>query len=169
LNARTQKLLSAVVAESCQQLFDDYGLALERRMVDAQTIGEISFCGVIGFTGPRCRGVLLLAVTEGPLRQSNPTEAPLRSWIAELSNQLLGRIKNRLLRHGLELSASTPIVLHGSHLAPMSRRNFQPVLFSGGGGYVGTWLDCELLDADSVSIAESDSDDVLLEGDTVLF
>jgi hypothetical protein len=169
MDPRTQRLLSAIVAESCHQLFADYGLPLERRMADVQTVGEISFCGVIGFTGTRCRGVLLLAVTEAPLLQSNPTSAPARHWIAELANQLLGRVKNRLLRHDVDICASTPIVLRGQHLAPLPRRNFLPVLFSSGTGYVGTWLDCELIGIDSLPLDEYDVDTGLIEGDAVLF
>jgi hypothetical protein len=45
------------------------------------------------------------------------TDAQIADWTGELSNQLLGRIKNKLLSHGAVLEMSTPTVFFGRELA----------------------------------------------------
>ena len=62
--------------------------------------------------------------------------------MAELSNQLFGRIKNRLLRRGLELIGMPPAVIAGDHLVVTARSQCQPiVLRSPAGGRVCVWID----------------------------
>ena len=56
-----------------------------------------------------------------------PSTDLLVDWAGELANQLLGRIKNRLLHHRVELVMSTPVGLTGAKLAraqsSMPRKN----------------------------------------------
>jgi CheY-specific phosphatase CheX len=165
-----EDVIDEVVTSSCTSLFADYSLPLA--LVDLKTLAhefEIAFCGIVGFTGDQMRGAVLLASSAEPLGRTLPsTDASLREWIAELSNQLLGRIKNKLIRHGVTLHMSTPTVLRGQHIAPISSTPIVPYTFSSGGGLVCVWIDVELVaGVDLTRLA--DVPDVVSEGSGFLF
>src|SRR5262245_30448895 len=130
-----EEVINQAVTSACTSLFADYSLPLER--VEMQALAQsfdIVFCGIVDFTGDQMRGTLLLATSEEPLGRTAPsTDASLREWIAELSNQLLDRIKNKLVSHGVTLHMSTPAVLRGQHIAPVSSTPLVPYAFSSGG------------------------------------
>jgi hypothetical protein len=115
------------------------------------------------------RGTLLLATSSEPLGRTSPMrDASLREWIAELSNQLLGRIKNKLIAHGVTLHLSTPVVLRGQQIAPLSRAELVPYLFACDGGYVCVWFDAEItagLDLTQIVSTEG----LISEGSTTFF
>jgi hypothetical protein len=146
MDSRNQAVIDECVSDSCLSLFKDYSLPLAR--IDVGTLQQnapLIFCGVVGFSGDQMRGTLLLATSREPLGRTSPTtDASLREWIAELANQLLGRIKNRLLNHGVILHLSTPIVLRGEHIAPISQTELVPYAFACDGGNVCVWFDAEL-------------------------
>lgn len=164
-----EEVIERCVNEACIALFQDYALPLNRVREGALRGADLLFCGVIGFTGEQMRGTLLLATSQEPLGRTSPaSDSSLREWIAELSNQLLGRVKNRLIPHGVELHLSTPIVLRGQHIAPVSRAELIPFAFSCDGGYVCVWFDAEL--SDGVDLTQvSETEDVIVEGSTTLF
>jgi hypothetical protein len=140
------EVIEKAVSDSCLSLFEHYALPLVR-VSDGMLTEEadLLFCGVVGFSGEQMRGTLLLATSREPLGRTSPTtDASLREWIAELSNQLLGRVKNHLFAHGVTLHLSTPVVLRGQHISPVSRAELVPYLFSCDGGYVCVWMDAEL-------------------------
>src|SRR5437868_10143659 len=89
----------------------DYADTTERAI-----ISNIELCGVVGFVGREITGTVLLAVTAEPLNATNRFAVRGRDWMAELTNQLFGRIKNRLLRRGLQLAGTPPVVIGGEHL-----------------------------------------------------
>lgn len=167
-----EQIIETVVSESCLSLFEDYALPLRRARVGGLLPDEdadLLFCGVVGFSGEQMRGTLLLATSKEPLGRTSPTtDASLREWIAELSNQLLGRIKNKLLARGVTLHLSTPIVLRGQHLAPLSRAELVPFAFTCDGGYVCVWLDAEIKVGVDLS-QEIDTAGLITEGTSTLF
>lgn len=165
-----EEVIDQAVTSSCTSLFADYSLPLER--VDAGTLTDafdIVFCGIVGFTGDQMRGALLLATSKEPLGRTLPSsDASLREWIAELSNQLLGRIKNKLVAHGVTLHMSTPTVLRGQHIAPVSSTPIVPYTFSSGGGVVCVWIDVEIMSGVDLTQV-TDVPDVMSEGSGFLF
>jgi hypothetical protein len=145
---KNSEIIEACVNDSCISLFQDYALQLAR--ADHLSVIEgaaLLFCGVVGFSGDQMRGTLLLATSREPLGRTSPTsDASLREWIAELSNQLLGRIKNKLFLHGVTLHLSTPIVLRGQHISPLAKDGeLLPHAFTCDGGVVCVWFDAELI------------------------
>lgn len=139
-----QELVETIAREACANLFQAYGVSLEVVDPNRPVDDKLLLTSVIGFTGPGLRGTCILTSTEVPLRESNPTAGSLRDWIAELSNQLIGRIKNQLLRHGAEVYVTTPVVMRGEHLAPLPRFVLQPQAFVGkSGGNVFLWVEVE--------------------------
>jgi hypothetical protein len=164
------EVIEQAVSESCISLFEDYSLPL--KAADAAKLGDgppLLFCGVVGFSGDQMRGTLLLATSREPLGRTSPTsDASLREWIAELSNQLLGRIKNKLISHGVTLHLSTPIVLRGQHLAPLSANELVPFSFVCDGGCVCVWFDADL--AEGTDLTQNvELEGAIGEGTSMLF
>jgi hypothetical protein len=164
----TQKLLDAFARNACEKLFEAYGLTLRETDPNACLDDKLLLTAVIGFTGPGLRASCILAATELPLRRSKPVPGPLRDWMAELGNQLVGRIKNDLLRHGTEVYVTTPVVIRGEHLAPPNGSSHPPQAFTAPeGGRVLLWLDAE--PSPDFCLSRDPQDPPLSEGDTVLF
>ena len=137
--------LARLVAENCLKLFADYNLEIHTAGPgESPDNAQFLLCGIIGFTSKRMRGSLVLATTGEPLARTNPIPAPShRDWICELANQLLGRVKNQLLRRGIEIFASTPIALRGDHVSPILQQRLVAELFIADRGVVCVWMDCE--------------------------
>lgn len=142
-NSQVDSLVTALAEDACKSLFEAYGVSL--RAIDPHTAIDQNalLSGVIGFSGPSIRGTCILAATSKPIMESNPVGSSPRDWIAELANQLIGRIKNRLLEEGVEVYVTTPVVLRGEHLAPMPRLALLPQLFTTEGGNVFVWIEVE--------------------------
>ena len=99
----TQKIIEDLAQEACMSLFEAYGVKLLQQENGDTPGGEDTLTGIIGFTGPGITGMCLVAASKEPLQASNPGGS-LRDWVAELSNQLAGRLKHKLLE-----STVTPI------------------------------------------------------------
>jgi hypothetical protein len=166
-----EQTIEQVVIEACVSLFEDYSLPLTRCAGQNVHEGaELLFCGVIGFSGEQMRGTLLLATSREPLGRTSPsTDASLREWIAELSNQLLGRIKNKLFAYGVTLHLSTPAVLRGQHIVPVSRSQLMPYTFECEGGLVCVWLDAEILQGVDLTQVIETAVSSASEGTSMLF
>jgi CheY-specific phosphatase CheX len=162
----TQGLVHQLAEQACLELFEAYGVKLERTRVEIMPGGEHSMTGIIGFTGPGITGMCLLASTEEPLRASNPTDGALRDWMAELSNQLAGRLKHKLLAEGAEVYITTPIVLRAMRIEPLPRRWLVPSGFNAGSGSMALWVEVDT----TPDFVLKPSDDVpVAEGETLLF
>lgn len=146
--SEASKIFDQEVAANCLKLFADYQLDIRVRQAgDSIAAERFLLCGIVGFTAKNLRGVLVLAATKEPLELTNHTSTTHRDWVCELANQLLGRLKNRMLLRGVELYASTPVALRGEHLLPILQQNPVAEIFTADRGAVCVWLDCEFDDA----------------------
>jgi hypothetical protein len=156
---------------SCE-LFAAYELDVHpRTRADFPAPEELALCGVMGFGGKEMRGALVLATTREPLEQTNPDGiTSQRDWVCELANQLMGRVKNRLLPLGVEIHLATPAGLTGDNLCPIPGKLRAPQVFAAGNGFVCVWIDCEL--AEGFELPESPTgthEEAVAEGETLLF
>jgi CheY-specific phosphatase CheX len=84
-------------------------------------LDHCDFCAIIGFSGVKIKGTLLLAATKELLDYSHPSKAmgmdvgeeDYADWIGEISNQVVGRLKNSLLKFGVNAALTTPTVIKG--------------------------------------------------------
>jgi CheY-specific phosphatase CheX len=136
-----RRQIEAVVSACCVELFSHYGVSVEPTDDAAQA--NLVFCAAIGFTGKHLRGSLLLAASPEPLELAGDDSRRLRDWLAELTNQMIGRVKSRLIACGTSIYYSTPIVLRGEHLAPLADQPV-PLLFAVNRGVVSIWFDVEI-------------------------
>jgi hypothetical protein len=163
-----QQVIEGLARNACKKLFDAYGTQLHEADPNDSLDDKLVLTAVIGFTGPGLRASCILAATEPPLRHSNPVPGPLRDWMAELGNQLVGRIKNELLRLGTEVYVTTPVVLRGEHLAPPNGLALKPQAFvASSGGRVLLWIDVE--PAPDFHLATEPQEAPLFEGEMFLF
>ena len=161
------KLVDKIAEEACTSLFQAYGVPLETVPVVGTAAPALS--AVIGFSGPGIRGTCILAASESPIKKSDPIGGSPRAWIAELSNQLVGRIKNKLLAHGAEVYVTTPVVLRGELLAPVDgRTQLAPRAFASEGGSVFVWIELDT-DPSFVLSATARAAAAVEEGDSVMF
>ena len=169
--ASNEEILGSIVSESCISLFRDYSLPL-LRADDMSFEGDsaLLYCGALGFSGEQIRGTLVLATSQEPLGRTTPIQGSSHhEWIAELANQLLGRIKNKLLPHGVTLHLSTPIVLRGDYRGIVPRKpDSTPFAFRCDNGAVCVWFDAELIRDLDLSKIEPDTEAVD-EGEMLLF
>lgn len=166
-----EEIIESLVSESCISLFSDYSLPLTRgdAKTDASEDTSLLYCGVVGFTGEQMRGAILLATTREPLGRTSPVnDTSFREWIAELSNQLLGRLKNKLMSRGVLLHMSTPVVLRGQHLTPLTANELKPLVFECEGGVVCVWMDAEIIGSVDLNVEQVDTGSIG-EGEGMLF
>ena len=129
---------------------------------------------MLSFDGPQLTGVLTLSIPAALLETRTegspvPTgSASVLDWMAELSNQLFGRVMNRLAVFQLKLKPHVPLGLSGPVLERLRKRTSTEVLyrFRTVRGDILVTLDAPL---DDVTLAYSGSAQVAHEGEVILF
>ena len=160
-------LLDDLIAECTPVLLDAYGHTTSHRKGAGSEDVRLALSAVIGFTGDNARGTLLIGLNQGLIDQTNPTGGAARDWVSELANMLLGRMKNQLLRYGVEVYVTTPLVLRGEHIAPVSSgSDLAPHRFDAEHGTLLVWLDAKVDDGLRVSASHEAPP---TEGDAFLF
>ena len=142
----TTRAIQALAGSACTELMQAYGVTLaptERGWTESD---EVMFSGVMGFVGEAVRGTCLLAAPQATVDASAPRDASARDWVGELANQLVGRLKAKLMARGATIALSTPVVLRGVKLSPLPRTDVDPVVFTSTAGKVLVWLEVEIED-----------------------
>jgi hypothetical protein len=163
----TQVLVTTLANEACISLFEAYGMAVRPTDAGRNDDEEIAMTGVIGFTGPGIWGMCLLKASEPPLHTSNPTDGSLRDWMAEVINQLAGRLKRQLVQRGAPVYITTPIVLRGARIEPSPRKNLKPAVFEAPGGLLHLWVEVET--APDFVLTPETAEETIGEGEALLF
>lgn len=143
--SETTRAIQALAGASCVELMQAYGVPLTPSSGWGDT-DEVLLSGVMGFVGDSVRGTCLLAAPEGAVRAAAPQDAAVRDWVGELANQLVGRLKGKLMARGATIAVSTPVVLRGVKLSPLPRTDVEPVVFQSQQGKVLVWLEVEIED-----------------------
>jgi CheY-specific phosphatase CheX len=101
----------------------------------AEMVGYVpdsEVAGVVRFQGPDIVGSLTLdlpvAVYDLMMRR-HPRNATHSEWVYELTNQVMGHIKNRLIQFQVKLRTHVPIVLSGAALEQHRQRRADEVLY----------------------------------------
>jgi len=161
-----------LVFDCCRELFSAYQLDVHPRdRSDFPATEQLAVCGVMGFGGKSMRGALVLATTREPLEHTNPDAfGSQRDWVCELTNQLMGRVKNQLLTLGVEVMLATPAGLSGENLSPTPSKLRAPQVFAAANGFVCVWIDCEYTDGFELpSSPPRGLEPPVAEGDAILF
>ena len=143
--SETTRAIQALAGAACIELMQAYGVQLSPTEGWVES-DEVMYSGVMGFVGDRVRGTCLLAAPQGTVQAAAPKDAGARDWVGELSNQLVGRLKAKLMARGATIALSTPVVLRGVKLSPLPRTDVAPVVFESTAGKVLVWLEVEIED-----------------------
>ena len=159
--------LRDILASKAQELFLDYGATCT--VLDKIPVASSQLCGILGFTGDRLCGSVVLSATPEAIAESNPIrDGATRGWVAELTNQLVGRFKNALFRSGVEVAMSIPVVLTAISLTPLPQTSSDPTCLQVGSGTVTLWLELEA--EPGLELSEPSEDSMIApEGEAMLF
>jgi CheY-specific phosphatase CheX len=142
------EMLTTYLASWVPEVFGAQGLELETTTPKTQ----YSVAGIVGFVG-ELSGTLLVGAESELLRASHPARnrAPIVTnrmqldWAGELANLIIGRLKLRLKKHGIDFDFSPPISLTGERLQHLVNGNHSHQLaFHCEYGEVGVWVDAEM-------------------------
>lgn len=147
------------------ELFDDYGVSIFPGEAPDECSRPILCSGVVGFSGPGLRGSAVLSMSHEPLVRSMPVLGSVTDWLSELSNQLVGRIKNKMLARGAVVYVTAPVVLRGSHLVPQPRAELNPLLYYSEPGNILLSVEVET----SPDFVLAQPEEVVQEGELLLF
>jgi len=143
--SETTRAIQALAGAACVELMQAYGVQLSPRPSWVES-DEVMFSGVMGFVGDAVRGTCVLAAPLRTIEAAAPKNAGARDWVGELANQLVGRLKAKLMARGATIALSTPVVLRGMKLSPLPRTDVEPVVFASTVGDVLVWLEVEVED-----------------------
>jgi hypothetical protein len=117
----SRNILSTIVQSAVIDLFRGYDVAVAPIRPQAISIrsGGVYVAATIGYTSKPMSGALVLNVPEELLliaaKQMMSTSFRLDDFTRELVNQLLGRLKNRLLSYKVDLHLGLPSIVAQAH------------------------------------------------------
>jgi len=123
MNETSLSRIDDFLEAASRELFLSCGIGLERAAAESARL-DIPFAATIGFTSGEIHGFLVITLGRdlaarslpGSLRSRAADDEIVADWTGELSNQLLGRLKNRFHDVGVELALSTPVIFAGMNL-----------------------------------------------------
>jgi hypothetical protein len=173
-STESSSLVDGLILDHTRALFASYGAPLELDGTPAQkTLESSNFVTVIGFSSRTFNGSLLLALPRALVEHTLPAEgASHADWCGELANQLLGRLKNRLIDFEVSLNMTLPVVISGGRFAlpAKTRRVTRYFCFVSDWGKFFVRLEAELSpNVELVRQASTEGGRVLDEGELLLF
>lgn len=104
--------LQVILEDASQELFAAYGIDVS---TPSEGEGDTPLIGHIHFAGRAMSGTLTIGLDRAQLERSLPIEngkeADLEDWSRELANQLMGLVKTRLQKRGIDVALSLPSAL----------------------------------------------------------
>ena len=134
------------VLASAAELFQSVGIEL---CPVAKFEDSTEYAATIGFSAGDVRGLVGIGMNPSTFAQlfagtlNKPPAADPEDWLGECVNQLLGRLKNKLLPYGVVISPALPTVLRGVrlHFRPTALSSFWMYGFEMPAGLLCVWLD----------------------------
>lgn len=165
-----QALVGVLAGDSCRELFRDYGGELAPAAPDVVPGEGLCFCAVVGFYGEALRASLVLGMSPSAIAELTCLSGSReRDVVGELSNQLLGRLKNKFLERDVEFDITVPVVLRGEHFAPAPKTPLRPTVFQLGAGSVWLWVELECSEGFSMLSEPDESKAGMPVGEMLLF
>lgn len=174
------RIVQDLAASAVERFFADAGIVLSAESAErAESLSEqhSGFAGVIGFAGTQMRGNLAVCIAEGMVVASRPVEArdakrehsSKADWTAEIANQVLGRVKNSLLKYGTEIGLSIPSAIYGAGytLTTLTMGSPMKLAFSSEAGDVLLLLNLDM--HEDLVLAEDENYNSAEEGELLLF
>lgn len=166
-------LVDGLAQDATAALFDTYGVkVVQDGPTAAKSLQSVPLLSVIGFSSDVLSGSLVLALPHSVAERTLPVAGvSLGDWSGELANQLLGRLKNQLLKYKVVLNMSLPVVLSGDGLRLLATKHqiTRYYSFSSDAGKVVIRLDMEMSPDFRFTADEDAESGVVDEGELLLF
>ena len=134
------QLLTAAFQTSLSDVIEHY--AGERPEVVPSSGSAYGIGSVVGFAEERVNGCCVLTANVNTLRRLAPGEATdTWDWLGELNNQVVGRLKNKMVPAGLLFQLTPPVMAEGREVrfrVPHTSCTLWSAVWSG--GLVGAML-----------------------------
>ncbi|MBL8618220.1 MAG: chemotaxis protein CheX [Deltaproteobacteria bacterium] len=167
------EVMRELLTSCALELFADYGVVLEPAKAP---VSPSEMVAVVGFTSDEMRGTLAISAqldffSRTNVISSEPTEEQIRDWAGELGNQLMGRVKNRLLAYNLVLAMGTPMVIIGMSMHLGQRRTgiVNRLAWTSSQGDIEAWLEASHEAGLWLERSAAAEDAIQAEGDLLFF
>jgi hypothetical protein len=164
---------------ACTELFDAYGFTqhLKAESAAQPKCGHTMYASVLSASGEGIRLSSTLSLDRELLVRTHPSqeaevpEREIEDWCRELNNQLVGRLKNKMLRAGCQVSTGLPVLVRGTDIVSVtsSDQDFRQYCFSSKYGNLAFTLAMLLSPELTMEAAAGDVHDVKAEGAMALF
>jgi CheY-specific phosphatase CheX len=181
MDAESWRITHELLASCCQSLFENLGvkMAIVADLQAAPARKGERLATFVGYSGAQLRGSIAMDVPTTLIARLHPSTASaeklgnddLCDWLGELANQLLGRLKNGLARHGVTLQMSTPSTVWGEmvHARRTRAQGSTELEFATGEDLVIVYFDgLALLPLDITKSSAADFGDPPAEGDMMM-
>ncbi len=179
MSSKTAAPIATVIdlyVQSSVELFSAYGLVAGERDTTPRTPHEMRYVSILSASGDKIRLLSTVNIDETLLIRMHPSGARelsqrhLEDWCRELNNQLMGRMKNKLLRQGCEIMTGLPSLITGTDISPVSAPDldFREYFFASAQGRLESTL--AMLLAPDLELADApEAEQVMREGVHALF
>ncbi len=105
-----------MLVDACAELFGQFGLSVKR---SGKPATNVRICSLISGTGEGLKINAFIqpdmeVLTYGhPSKKADVSQAEAEDWCCEFNNQLMGRLKNKLLERGCTISLGLPSLMVG--------------------------------------------------------
>jgi chemotaxis protein CheX len=166
-------VLGEALRQACVELMENYGIDARPRVQETSSEPPVSvLVAGVDFNGRELRGtvalwaaqsVVLETTRQAPGLGDNPA---LSDWTCELTNQLAGRMKNKLRNYGVSLNVNVPRLLRGGAVSELEQGLQHR--FSCDFGTLSAYLDVLIAPGFVLKEAEA-SEPLKQEGDFTIF
>jgi hypothetical protein len=124
MNSSSNQLVHDLYILSIQELIECYTSELPVVVPDSSTRIGNQLATIVGFAEERMSGTsVLIANLEDTLSLAGDGTIDPMDWLGELNNQAMGRLKNKLVRHGVTVQLTTPVCTSGKSIGFTSTRS----------------------------------------------
>ena len=128
------------------------------------------FLGMIGFSGKKMKGNISIWMSGELIRKTGHEGINKTDWIGEMANQLIGRVKNKLLPYGVEIMLGTPTSIEtGSLVLNFIQASVQKYRFVYDEQQAVTVFMDAVFEKDTTVEKQEDTNDAIKEGEMMLF
>ena len=179
MSSSTAEPIATVIdlyVQASAELFQLYGLTACARDAAPRKHHEMRYVSMLSASGEKIRLLSTLNVDESVLASIHPSHAAalsqqfLEDWCRELNNQLVGRLKNKLLRVGCEVVTGLPSLITGTDITAVitPELDFREYFFASAQGRLESTL--AMLLAPDLALADApEAGQVMREGAHAMF
>jgi hypothetical protein len=180
-NGRGHQILNASYIQACRALLSAHGLTVDVRedCASSKTHNKIIYMSLLGASGDGIRlwSILKmdqnLAIGTHPSGFANLARHELEDWCKEINNQIVGRLKNKLLGYGCIVIVGLPVLLTAADCNPPinPESEVHQYCVESADGQITLTLETHLAhDAELYEMESSTTDEeALTEGEVLLF